>query len=147
MRAGLQRSPLRRIRVYNRNSFPLQVIHQARLCLEVPLHSAVIVEVVACQVCKDSDIELESIQACLIEAVRGDLHRNRPYAAISELPKNSLQLHGPWSRESAAARQNFALAADQYAQRPDRRTRPIAVVEEMTHDRGRRGFTIRSGHA
>src|SRR6266550_3856504 len=112
----------------------LQVIEQARFCLHVPFHRAVIVEMVTRKVGEHCDIELESVDPPLIETMRGNLHRNRAHAAIRQLSQGSLQLDRSRSGKPSAAWQSFTFAADQRSERSDGRTRPIAVVEEMTHD-------------
>src|SRR5205823_1525631 len=115
-------------------------------CLEIALHSAVVIEVVASEVGEDDDVKLESVDPPLIEAVRRDLHRHSPYAAIDERSQHALQLDRTRCGKSAAAWNDLAVASQQNSQRTDRRARRAAILEKVAHDRCRCRLAVGAGY-
>ena len=88
-RAGLQRGPVRIILVEDRDPGRSSqgAIEQFRLCGEVVLHGAVVIEMIAGEVGEDSHVKMQTGNSFLVESVGGDLHDGLGCAAIHTFAK------------------------------------------------------------
>src|SRR6476619_2538085 len=102
---------------------------------------------VAREIREDSGVELEPVNALLIETVRRDFHRHPPHSPINELTQNALELDRSRSGELIAAGNNLSFGAKQYSERPDRRASCSLVIEQMAKNSGSGAFSTRSGYA
>src|SRR5205823_3613156 len=96
-------------------------------------HRAVIIEMIASEIRQQSDVELDSCDAILCEAVRGDFHAHGTRALAHEVTQPALQPHRVGRRVAdrlELARPAAAKSADDPAFTADARERlrnPVAA--------------------
>ena len=115
----MQRSPFIRVSVYHCCAVAFEVTQKESLCLEVALHGAVIIEMIAGEIGEHHYVEFEPIDPPLVETVGRHFHGDGSDAPISECAQNALQLDGTRGRQSTAAGENLAVASNQNAERSD----------------------------
>ncbi len=106
---------------------------------------AVVVEMVAGEVRERRDVEAHALDPMLVERVRRDFHRHASHAAIDERAKDPLQLDRSRCREAAASLERLTLAADQDAERSDRRAARLTIVEQVAEHADRRRLAVGPG--
>jgi hypothetical protein len=90
-------------------------VDEHRLCGEVRLHGPVIIEVIATEARERADLELQSFDPTLLEAVRRNLHRNIADASVDKSTENALEFHRSGSRQALPPWKRSALAAHENA--------------------------------
>jgi hypothetical protein len=129
--AGRKGAPRRIIGVHDDDAVRPQIVGELRLRLEVRVHRTVIVEMIARQVREDGDVERDAVGATLLQRVRRYFHRDATNADVGERAKQPLELDRPGGRESVSARHWLAVAAENHAERPDRRAARARLVEQV----------------
>lgn len=123
-------------------------LEEARLRLEVVLHRAVVVQVLAAEVRERRDVEADAVDAPLVERVAGHLEGDGAgpplvARAVGHVAQRAVQVWGRWRRalpgERADRRRGVADRREDAVQEPgDRR---LAVgARDPGHREGRRGM-------
>ena len=93
--------PGRVVRVDHRDPVSSEITDEASLGGEIGVERLVIIEMIARQIGEDRRAKLQAVDTTLIEAVRGNLHRDSPGAALHQLGECRLQVDRPGRRQVA----------------------------------------------
>ncbi len=114
---------------------------QARLCRPVRRHRPVVIEVIAGQIGEQRDVELDAVDATLVERMRRDLHRDRARAGVAHLRERRMDERGIRRR----VRRGLQRADEAVAERADDPGAPAARVEALRDPVRARSLAVGAG--
>ena len=131
--------PGRVVRVDHRDPVISEIIDEASLGGEIGIERLVIIEMIARQIGEDRRAKLQAVDTTLIEAMRGNLHRD-------QLGECRLQVDRPRRRQVARLTFDRCACWIERAQRPDRPHRPQRA-QHMPGENDRGRLAVRPRHS